>query len=1041
MLAGFCALAVLTAVLGGYALLALDRTNQNRQIVTVDNFDGAYLIAHYLDYAWNSRTAAVQYMDAQTPAQRDTARATMSRLDVALQDTLDQIRAADRDHLDQTMLDSVSAAQWAYITWRDGELIPTIDSGYLDLARKKYEADGRRLGAEWNTTATAYLEAQRTEVSQIGETADSEFQQSRAVTIVFLLAAPLLALVIGARMSKSISSRVARAAATAKKLAEGDLDQSFERADASGDEIDAMLAAFQEMVNYLQGMADMAAVADAVARGEMASDVQPVSERDVLGRAFQHMLRSLRRLVAQMQAQAQELGEQAQLLELARDAIIVRDFSTNQILFWNRGAEAMYGWDRRSAHGKVTHTLLGTRFPESQAAVDEVLGRTGHWEGELGHRRKDGSRIVVASRQVVQCDSAGQPVATLEINTDVTARLQAEQAHRHLASIVESSADAIIGMSTDGRIQSWNRGAERLFGYSADEVLGQSVGGLTVPSDRRAELEELHERVCRGERVEMLETVRVTRDGRPLDVSLSLAPIKDGSGEIGGMAAIMRDVTERRTIERMKDEFVSVVSHELRTPLTSIRGSLGLLAGGVLGPLPDKGQRMVEIAVSNTDRLIRLINDILDLERMGSGKVSMQRQACDAADLVLQAGEVMRPLAEKAGVSLLVAPISAQLWVDSDRLLQTFTNLLSNAIKFSPAGSAIRFIAERRGNEVVFSVRDQGRGIPAAKLDTIFERFQQVDASDARQKGGTGLGLAISKMIVEQHGGRIWAESELGVGAALWVALPAKVEPNSSSSEPSVVVGDRPVVLVCDDEPSVLEVVRLLLDQRGYQAVGVSSGPEAVARAAELQPAAILLDLMMPGTDGWDTLASLKERLETRDIPVIIFSAIQPQADAAGCEDAADWLSKPLDTEALFRALRRVAARPGRVGRVLLVEDDLDLAGVLGELFAQRGLELHHADSGRQAVELAQQLNPDLLLLDLGLPDTDGFRVVDWLRRHDRLRRMPLVVYTARDLDSADRERLMLGPTEFLTKARTSPQDCERRVVAVLDRLLERSAA
>jgi PAS domain S-box-containing protein len=962
----------------------------------------------------------------------------MARLDAALHDTLEQIRAADGDHLDQATLDSVVAGQSAYAAWRDGDLIPAVDSGHVDRARESYALEGTRLGAEWNRAAAAYLEAQRTQVVEIDETAQAEFLQSRAVTVVFLLAAPLLALLIGARMSKSISTRVARAAATAKALAQGDLDQSFERADSSGDEIDAMLAAFQELVNYLQGMADMAAVADAVARGEMTSDVQPVSERDVLGRAFQHMLRSLRGLVAHMQAQAQELGEQAQLLELARDAIIVRDFSTNQILFWNRGAEAMYGWDRGSVHGKVTHSLLGTRFPKSQAAVDEVLGRTGHWEGELGQRRKDGSHIVVASRQVVQCDAAGHPVATLEINTDVTARLQAEQAHRHLASIVESSADAIIGMGTDGRIQSWNRGAERLFGYSADDVLGEEVGRLLVPADRHHELAGLHTRVSQEERIEMLETVRLTRDGRPLDVSLSLAPIKDGSGEIGGMAAIIRDVTERRAVERMKDEFVSVVSHELRTPLTSIRGSLGLLAGGVLGSLPEKGQRMIEIAVANTDRLIRLINDILDLERMGSGKVSMQRQECDAADLVVQAGEVMRPLAEKAGVSLLVSPTSAQLWADPDRLLQTFTNLLSNAIKFSPAGSVVRFTADRLGNQVVFSVRDEGRGIPSDKLETIFERFQQVDASDARQKGGTGLGLAISKMIVEQHGGRIWAESQPGGGATLWVALRANDEPSSSSPTPA---GDRPLVLVCDDEPSILEVVRILLEQRGYQAVGVTSGREAVERAAELQPAAILLDLVMPGMDGWDTLASLKECLQTRDIPVIIFSAIAPHADAPRRDDAAGWLTKPLDTDALFRALRRVAAGPGPVGRVLLVEDDLDLVGVLRELFAQRGLELHHADSGRQAVEMAQQVHPDLLLLDVGLPDMDGFRVVDWLRRHDRLRRLPLVVYTARDLDARDRERLVLGPTEFLTKARTSPQECERRVVAVLDRLLERKAA
>jgi signal transduction histidine kinase len=244
-----------------------------------------------------------------------------------------------------------------------------------------------------------------------------------------------------------------------------------------------------------------------------------------------------------------------------------------------------------------------------------------------------------------------------------------------------------------------------------------------------------------------------------------------------------------------------VVSHELRTPLTSIRGALGLLASGLIGSLPEKGQRMLEIAVNNADRLIRLINDILDIERMQSGKVTMQRQVCDAAALMTQAADEMRAMAEKAEVALLVSPQSVRLWADPDRIVQTLTNLLSNAIKFSPAGGTVWVNVAQQGEEAIFTIRDQGQGIPADKVETIFERFQQVDASDSRKKGGTGLGLAICRSIVRQHGGRIWVESTLGQGSTFFVALPERQE-----VEPAISVSEgQPLVLICDDDPSVLK--------------------------------------------------------------------------------------------------------------------------------------------------------------------------------------------------------------------------------------------
>ncbi|HVH88614.1 MAG TPA: ATP-binding protein [Terriglobales bacterium] len=231
-----------------------------------------------------------------------------------------------------------------------------------------------------------------------------------------------------------------------------------------------------------------------------------------------------------------------------------------------------------------------------------------------------------------------------------------------------------------------------------------------------------------------------------------------------------RDLSRRRDVSRMKSEFVSVVSHELRTPLTSIHGSLGLLASGLLGT--EKGKRMLEIAANNTDRLIRLINDILDIEKLDAGAIELHRTICNAGDLMSRAADVMRAMADEHRTTLITGHSSALVDADSDRILQCLTNLLSNAIKFSDHGGAISMSAAPVGGFVRFAVRDQGRGIPASMQTSIFERFHQVDASDSRRKGGTGLGLAITRSIVQQHGGRIWVESQLGKGSTFFFTLP-----------------------------------------------------------------------------------------------------------------------------------------------------------------------------------------------------------------------------------------------------------------------------
>jgi PAS domain S-box-containing protein len=634
----------------------------------------------------------------------------------------------------------------------------------------------------------------------------------------------------------------------------------------------------------------------------------------------------------------------------------------------------------------------------------------------------------------------------------VNRELQAEVAQRALARdamlrisrqnelILESAAEGIYGLDPQGYTLFLNPSAARMLGRTADDVIGrpfEAVLGMGAAEAGGDGVNPVRATLGSGVGREVKDAAFRRADGSSFPVEYSSTPIVE-DGQITGAVVTFRDVTERREVERMKDEFVSVVSHELRTPLTSIRGSLGLLAAGKLGEVPEKGRRMLEIAVQNTDRLVRLINDILDIERIESGTVTMELKPVDASELVHQSVEVMAAMAEKAGVRLYSWTDRQPLDADPDRILQVLTNLLSNAIKFSPPESEVSLTTELGEGEVVFRVRDAGRGIPADRLESIFERFSQVDSSDARDKGGTGLGLAICRSIVQQHGGRIWVESTPGEGSTFTFTLPSSFSPIPQHSGAGVAVddaGEGPLILVCDDDPSILSVVEEILRSWGYRTVGVRDGESAVREATRLHPDAILLDMMMPGMTGSDTLQALRRRPDTRAIPVVILSALKPMPRVQRSREVVDWVEKPFEEQGLLHALEEAVSVRWKPRRVLLVEDDPDLARVLLEVFGRHGIEALHASTGVDAVEMSRRAAPDLLVLDLGLPHGDGYWVAESLRGDESLRGIPVVVYTARELEEEDRERLRLGQTEFLTKGRVSPDEFEKRVVSLLNRI------
>ena len=503
-------------------------------------------------------------------------------------------------------------------------------------------------------------------------------------------------------------------------------------------------------------------------------------------------------------------------------------------------------------------------------------------------------------------------------------------------------------------------------------------------------------------------------------------------------------LSQRSELDTLKDEFISTVSHELRTPLTSIRGALGLLSSGIIGDVDAKALNLLRIAVTNTDRLIRLINDILDLERMESGRAPLQIRRCSLRDLSQQAIETMTAMADANTVHLALEPFTVAQAAspealffdgDADRILQVLTNLLSNAIKFSPPASTVRIHTEATSDSILLKVVDEGRGIPSDKLDSIFDRFQQVEPSDARQKGGTGLGLAICRSIVQQHSGSIWAQRNLGLGTTLYVMLPRTTRATDMAVSAVLPPRGEGAILVCDDDAGIRTVVSEHLTRQGYTVVEATSGEQALVLAAEHHVEAILLDLYMPGLSGWETLQRLRNNPITANIPVVVLSVLSSTLRPQLTGDAQGWVQKPFNENLLFAELGRVLHQGEGPAYVLLVEDDEDLASVLVASFEDAAVHVDHASTRQLAIRQCITRPPDLLILDLTLPDGDGFSLVEWLRQQPNLRSLPLVVYSGREISESEMAKLRLGPTEFLTKAKVQPQEVEELVLSMVHRL------
>ncbi len=602
---------------------------------------------------------------------------------------------------------------------------------------------------------------------------------------------------------------------------------------------------------------------------------------------------------------------------------------------------------------------------------------------------------------------------------------EASDKEERLSAVVDTAVDAILTIDAGGTIETVNPAVEKLFGYSTSELVGENVRMLMPSPDRERHDQYLDNYMTTGERKIIgigREVLARRKDGTTFPVELAVSEMSIGEKRM--FTGILRDVSERKKIDRMKSEFVATVSHELRTPLTSIRGSLGLLAGGRMGSLGEEAREMVQIAVNNSERLVRLVNDILDVEKIESGRLEFRLQPIDLRCAVEEAIESNEGFATEQGVRMAIQGEfpTLQVSADSDRLAQVLTNLLSNAIKFSPAGAVVDVSVIQDGRRARVTIRDRGPGIPEEFRGKIFQRFAQADSSDTRKNQGTGLGLSIAKAIIDRLSGKIGFENATGGGARFFFELPVlrgvadRIDPRPGEAR----------ILVCEDEPDIALLLRKILNQAGYAIDVAADVSEARERIEHGAYSAITLDLRLAGEDGLSLLQELREAPATRDLPVIIVSAVanETKRSVSGIAVAVrDWIQKPIDEERLIAAVRAATNGSAR-GRpsILHVEDDTDLCKLVPLLLSDIG-EITTATTLRQARRLLASQSFDVVLLDLGLPDGDGAELLDAIAPS------PVIIFSARE----PRPSISAKVAGALVKSRSTDTDLRDAILKAVN--------
>ncbi len=594
---------------------------------------------------------------------------------------------------------------------------------------------------------------------------------------------------------------------------------------------------------------------------------------------------------------------------------------------------------------------------------------------------------------------------------------------------MQTVVDGIVTIDAQGYIETFNPAAERIFGYGKDEVIGQNVKRL-MPEPYHSEHDGyLHNYIDSGKAKVIgigREVTGQRKDGSTFPMELAVSEMQVAGKRM--FTGIVRDITERKRVDRMKTEFISTVSHELRTPLTAIRGSLGLITGGVVGTLPPQVKAMLNIASNNTERLLMLINDILDIQKIEAGKMAFRFENIALMPLLDQAVADLATYAEQYGVHFVVTHRldNIHVFVDRDRMMQVLANLMSNAAKFSPRDSRVEIAAARHEDgRVRVSISDYGAGIPEGFKVRIFQPFTQSDSSDTRSKGGTGLGLAITRAIIERHGGQIGFISREGVGSTFYVELPEMRggDENATDAPRTLAQSHRACVLIVEDDPDVAALIRRMLTEAGFDSDIAYSAQQARQLLLERgdRYRLMTLDLQLPDEDGMNFLESLRRDAATRTLPVVVISVKADDVKRqliGGALDVRDWLQKPIDAARLVAVVNSVCGGNNRP-RVLHVEDDPDVRTVVAGML-QGHCALESAATIRLARAALENTRFDLVLLDIGMPDGSGLELIETIERCVKPPR--IVIFSASDISDEYADRV----SAVLVKSRSSNEELLR---------------
>ena len=632
----------------------------------------------------------------------------------------------------------------------------------------------------------------------------------------------------------------------------------------------------------------------------------------------------------------------AAIVDSSDDAIVSKTLD-GLITSWNRAAERIFGWTAAEAVGRSITIVIP---PDRLAEEEDILARIKQGEKiehfETTRMRKDGTRFEISLTVSPIKNAKGEVIGASKIARDISARLHGDEAIARLAAIVNSADDAIVSKTLDGVITSWNRAAQAMFGWTAAEAVGQRIT-LIIPRERWPEQDEVLARVCKGESIDHFDTVRVRKSGERIDVSLTVSPVKDARGRIIGASKIARDVSDRKRAEaertkllqtvqqareeaeelnRSKDQFLAVLSHELRTPLNAIFGWARMLQSAAMDEATSR--RAIDAILRNATAQVQLVEDLLDVSRIITGKMRLDVQWLDLKSVIESALDAVQPAASAKGLKIetVLDPNAGPVVGAADRLRQVVWNLLMNAIKFTPRDGRVQVHLRKLKSHVEIVVSDSGEGIQPEILPFIFDRFRQGDSTTTRPHGGLGLGLALVRHLVDLHGGRVRAASEgPGRGATFVVELPVAIlGPEAGTTlETSAAMGALPLqnvrVLLVDDDADGLDLTTVMLTNSGAQ-VKTAVSVAAALDVLESWPADVLVsDIEMPGEDGYELLRRIraKERGGRTRLPALALTAYGRPEDrrrtlAAGFNLH---LAKPIDPSELVLAVANLVGRTG----------------------------------------------------------------------------------------------------------------------------------